>query len=127
MMFWFKLAWKSLWNRRLTAGLTVFSIAFSVALVLTIDRVRLDTRSSFTNTLSGTDLVVGARTGALNLLLYSVFRLGDASNNISWKNYQRLAQHPSVAWTIPFSLGDSHKGYRVLGTTEAYFEHYHMN
>ncbi len=123
-MFWLKLSWKSLLNRRLTAGLTLFSIAFSVALVLTIDRIRVDTRSSFTNTLSGTDLVVGARTGSLNLLLYTVFRIGNASNNIAWESYQNLAKHPAVKWTVPMSLGDSHKGYRVLGTSPAYFTHY---
>ena len=118
------LAWKSLLNRRFTAGLIVFSIALSVALLLGVERLRTESRNSFANTISGTDLVVGARSGAINLLLYSVFRIGDATNNISWKSYRKFAKHPQVKWTIPLSLGDSHRGFRVLGTNDDYFRHY---
>jgi putative ABC transport system permease protein len=118
------LAWQSLLNRRVTALLTVISIALSVTLLVGVERLRTEARASFASTLSGTDLIVGARTGAVQLLLYSVFRIGDATNNISWQSYQDIAAHPKVAWTVPISLGDSHRGFRVLGTTPAYFEHY---
>ena len=120
----FELAAKSLLNRRLTAGLTVLSVAVSVALLIGVDRIRTETRAGFTNTITGADLIVGARGGPLNLLLYSVFRIGDATNGIRWTSYQEIAARPEVAWTIPLSLGDSHRGYRVLGTTGAYFDHY---
>jgi len=118
------LAARSLWNRRGTALLTVFSIAVSVTLLLGVDRVRTEARASFANTISGTDLIVGARSGDLNLLLYSVFRIGNATNNITWQTYQELKDRREVAWTIPISLGDSHRGFRVMGTTLDYFEHY---
>ena len=119
-----RLAWKSLLNRRMTAALTLLSIALSVALLIGVERVRVDARESFANTISGTDLIVGARSGGVQMLLYSVFRIGNATNNISWKSYQDIAALPSVAWSIPMSLGDSHQGYRVLGTTQDYFTHY---
>ena len=119
-----RLALKSLWNRRATVLLTVLSIALSVSLLLGVERVRVDARAAFANTISGTDLVVGARSGAVQLLLYSVFRIGNATNNIGWESYQAIARHPKVEWTVPLSLGDSHRGYRVLGTTPAYFERY---
>lgn len=118
------LAWQSLWNRRFTALLTVISIAFSVTLLVGVERLRTEARMSFANTLSGTDLIVGARSGPVQLLLYSVFRIGDATNNISWQSYEDIKAHPLVEWTVPISLGDSHRGFRVLGTTQAYFEHY---
>jgi putative ABC transport system permease protein len=118
------LALKSLLNRRFTVGLILFSIALSVALLLGVERLRSESREAFANTISGTDLVVGARSGAINLLLYSVFRIGDATNNVSWKSYRRFADHRLVEWTIPLSLGDSHRGFRVLGTSGAYFRHY---
>ncbi|KPW89281.1 hypothetical protein ALO79_200145 [Pseudomonas syringae pv. castaneae] len=60
----------------------------------------------------------------MNLLLYSVFRIGNATNNIRWDSFEHFASNPKVKWAIPMSLGDSHRGYRVMGTTEAYFEHY---
>lgn len=118
------LAWKSLLNRRFTALLTVLSIALSVALLVGVERLRTEARASFANTLSGTDLIIGARTGSVQLLLYSVFRIGDATNNISWQSYRDIAAHPKVAWTVPLSLGDSHRGFRVMGTTNAYFDRY---
>jgi putative ABC transport system permease protein len=118
------LAARSLRNRRTTALLTVLSIAVSVALLIGVERIRTEAESGFANTISGTDLIVGARGGAINLLLYSVFRMGEATNNISWQTYQEIARRKEVAWTIPLSLGDSHRGFRVVGTTADYFEHY---
>ena len=104
----FGLAIKSLRNRKFTTILTVVSIALSVTLLLGVERIRKETRTSFANTISGTDLIVGARSGPLQLLLYSVFRIGNATNNISWESYQEIRRNPNINWTIPISLGDSH-------------------
>jgi putative ABC transport system permease protein len=118
------LTWRSLLNRRAAAFLVVVSIALSVALLLGIERLRQDVRGSFARTISGIDLVVGARSSPIELLLYSVFRVGNPTNNLSWKSYQAIAKHPDVAWMVPVSLGDSHKGFRVMGTSADYFVHY---
>ena len=118
------LAGKSLLNRRATALLTVMSIAVSVALLSAVERVRTDAQTSFSNTISGTDLIIGARSGELNLLLYSVFRIGSPTNSISWKSFEEISERREVAWTIPLSLGDAHRGFRVVGTNTDYFEHY---
>ncbi len=119
-----RIALRSLNNRRFTALQTIFAIALSITLLLAVERVRTETRASFASTISSTDLIVGARSGSVNLLLYSVFRIGNATNNIRWSSFEHFAQHPKVAWAVPMSLGDSHQGYRVLGTTEDYFTHY---
>ena len=118
------LALRSLANRRTTALLTLCAIAVSVALLLGVQKLRTAARDGFANTVSGVDLIVGARSGQINLLLYSVFRVGDATANVSWETYQKVARRSDVAWTIPLSLGDSHRGYRVLGTNLDYFRHY---
>ena len=119
-----RLALQSLLNRWLTALLTVLAIAFSVMLLLGVEKVRTGARQSFADTISGSDLIAGGRTGSLQLLLYSVFRIGNATNNITWQTFKDLAQRREVAWTIPISLGDSHRGFRVLGTSADYYEHY---
>jgi len=118
------LAIKSLRNRRVTAGLTVLSIALAVMLLLGVERIREQARESFTNTISGTDLIVGARNSPVHLLLASVFRIGNATNNVGWHTYRAIAERPGIAWTIPISLGDSHRGFRVLGTDHDYFDHF---
>jgi putative ABC transport system permease protein len=119
-----RLAWRSLLNRRGSVALTFLAISVSVFVLLGIEHVRQQTKFSFNNTVSGVDLIVGARTGDINLLLYSAFRLGSATNNVTWESYQKIAKKPKVAWTIPISLGDSHKSYRVMGTTIDYFKHF---
>ena len=118
------LALRSLWNRRITAALTVAAIAISVTLLLSVENLRAAARDGFAKTLSGADLIVGARSGPINLLLYSVFRIGDATANVTWESYQKIAKHPDVDWSIPISLGDSHRGFRVMGTSLDYFAHY---
>ncbi|WP_286239569.1 ABC transporter permease [Neptuniibacter halophilus] len=123
-MILFRLTWLSLLNRRNTLLLSLLSLSLSVFILLGVDMVRQQAKSSFTATVSGTDLIVGARSGQINLLLYSVFHIGNATNNISWQSYQEISQHPKVAWSIPLSLGDSHRGFRVLGTSQAYFRHF---
>lgn len=118
------LALKSVLNRKATAILTILTVAVSVILLLGVERVRTEAKSSFANTISGTDLIVGGRSGQVNLLLYSVFRIGNATNNIDWKSYEEFSQHNAVKWAIPISLGDSHKGFRVMGTNHSYFKNY---
>jgi putative ABC transport system permease protein len=118
------MAVRSAWNRRLTFGLIALTIALSVTLLLGVDRIRRDARESFAQSISGADLIVGARTSPVQLLLYSIFRMGEATNNMSWQSAEKIAGHPAVAWTLPLSLGDSHRGFPVLGTTNGYFDHF---
>lgn len=113
---------KSLWSRRFPVFLTVLTLGLSIALLLSIEKIRSGARKSFEQTVSGTDLIVGARSGPIQLLLYSVFHLGNATNNVSWQTFQHFSKDQEVKWAVPISLGDSHRGYRVVGTTRDYFE-----
>ncbi len=118
------LAWASLNNRRGSALLTILAVAVSVTLFLGVDKLRTSARESFQNTISGTDLIVGARTSPVSLVLFSVFHIGDPSANVTYKSYEWLESRPDIDWVVPISLGDSHEGYRVVGTTEDFFQYY---
>ncbi len=119
-----KLALKSLRFRKFSISLTVFSLAVSIMLFLAVDMIRVQVKDNFVNTVSGIDLIVGSRSGSIQLLLYSIFHIGNATNNISWETYERISKHPRISWSIPIALGDSHKGFRVVGTQEKFFQHY---
>ena len=119
-----RLALASLTARALTVAMTILAIALSVALFLGVEKVRTGAKASFADTISGTDLIVGARSGSVQLLLYSVFRIGNATNNMTWETYSDIAARPEVDWIVPISLGDSHRQFRVMGTTAAFFERY---
>lgn len=119
-----RLAIKSLLNRRASVLLTVMAIAVSVTLLLAVERVRDQVQSHFANTVSGTDLIIGARTGQTQLLLSSVFHIGSMTNNMSWESFADISSRPEVSWAVPISLGDSFQGLPVVATTNAYFEHF---
>ncbi len=121
----FRLTAKSLLNRKFTSSLTVLTLALSISLYLMVGRIKTASQQSFMNTVSKVDLIVGAKGGSLELLLYSVFHMGSATNNINYKAYEKYASHPQVEALIPLSLGDSHQGHRVVGTNENFFKHYH--
>ena len=118
------LTWKSIQNRKLTSLLCVASISLSVALLLGVERMKNGARDGFTNTISQTDLIVGAKGGTLQLVLYTVFRIGAPTNNIRYSSYNEIKNLPEVDWTIPISLGDAYRGYRVVGSDENLFKHY---
>lgn len=119
-----RLATHSLWHRRLIMGLALVSLALSVALLVGVERIRQGVRASFSGTISKTDLIVGAPAGPLQLLLYSVFNIGSGIGQVSYDSFSYFASHEDVEWAVPFSLGDSYQGSRVVGTTMGFFEHY---
>ncbi|MFC4701372.1 ABC transporter permease [Glaciecola siphonariae] len=114
----------SLRSRRSAVLLTLLSMLVSVSLLLSVEHIRSQAKQSFSRTVSDVDIIVGARTGQMNLLLYSIFRIGSPSNNLSWDSFEAVKNANNVAWAIPLSLGDSHRGYRVVGTNEDYFTYY---
>jgi len=118
------IAWQSLKSRRKTVTLTFLSLVVSISVLISVEHIRLQAKESFNRTISGVDLIVGAPSGELNLLLYSVFRMGSPTNNIRLESFDMLRSHKSVAWAIPISLGDSHRGFRVMGTNTDYFDYF---
>jgi len=120
----FQLAWRSLRNRPVTSLLTVAAVALSITLLLGVEQARRGMRESFTGTIKGTDLVVGARGGTLQLLLGAVFGIGSPTGSVPYAVYEQWSRHPAIRWTVPLAIGDSHRGYRVIGTTAGLFEHW---
>ncbi|MDR0716614.1 MAG: ABC transporter permease [Azoarcus sp.] len=118
------LALKSAWNRRSTLALMFLALTLSSVLLLALAHVRDAARTGFTGAVSGVDLVVGPRENPVSLVLYAIFHLGAARRNIAWESYEDIARRPEVAWSVPLALGDSHRGFPVLGTSADFFTHY---
>jgi putative ABC transport system permease protein len=118
------MARRSAWNRRSTLVWVVVSLALATALLWTLERLRHDLRTSFSQSVSGVDLIVGARSSPVQLMLFSVFHIGSVPQSMSMDSVRALSQHRSVSWVVPLSLGDSHRAFPVLGTTPAYFQHF---
>lgn len=118
------LAAASLWHRRRVLLLVTLTLTLSVTLLLGVQYLRTEVRQSFSNAVSGTDLIIGARSGQLNLLLYSVFHIGQATNNLRWSTFEVLEQDERIDWLVPLSLGDGYQGFRVVGTDRRFLDHY---
>ena len=121
-MIKFTLVFQSLLNRWLSCLLIILTLAFSISLYFTVSRIQESVKASFKSTVSGVDSIVAARGGNLQILLNSVFLIGEPSAPIQWNTYQDIANNNKIKWAVPISLGDSHKGYRVIGTTNNYFK-----
>ena len=120
----FGVAYQSLRYRIGGVVLAIAAVAISVFVLLSVEHVRHEARSSFASTVSNVDLIVGARTGEINLLLLSIFRIGTPTANVAWESVEAIAEQPNVEWVVPISLGDSHKNFRVVGTTAEFFDRY---
>lgn len=118
------LAASSAWNRRGTLLTTVVAMALSVSLLFGIERLRHSVRDAFSHSVSGTDLIIGSRSSPTQLMLYAVFRVGEPTQGMQFSSYQALAAHPAVAWAVPLALGDSYRGFPVIGTEASYFERF---
>lgn len=120
----FNLVLASLWSRKVMAILTCTSIGISMLVLIGVEHLRAEVKNNFERTISGVDLIVGSRTSGINLLLFSVFKIGNPSNNLQWKSYQNILNNNQVAWSVPLSMGDSHQGFSVIGTTDDYFKYF---
>lgn len=122
MSLWWSLAWRSAWSRRHALAMVALSVSVSVLILLGVQQLRHDARQSFTQALSGVDLIVGPRGSASELMLYSVFQVGRPSRNMAHEAYVALRALPQVRWAVPVQLGDTYRGFPVLGTTPELFE-----
>lgn len=118
-----ELAWASLRARSLAVSLVIVSLTCAMVLLLSLERIQSATKNGFDQSISGVDLIIGPRSGGIELVLYSVFHLGRPTNNITMETVEDLAQDASIDWLVPIALGDSHGPYRVIATTDAYFDH----
>jgi putative ABC transport system permease protein len=121
------LSLKSFRNRKFISFLCILSISLSLSLFLIVEKLRSGIEEGFTNSISNADLIVGARSGPLQLLLYTVFHMGSPTNNIRMESYEQIKKHAAVDWTIPISLGDSYKGFRVVATNKNFLDHYQFH
>ena len=123
MLIWLRIAIQSALARRGALLIMVLSTAISVAILLGVFKIRDDTKTSFSNAISGVDLVVGAKGSPTELILYSVFHIGRASNTIPATLEKNLVEDlRQVAWVVPVQLGDSYRNYPVVGTSIDFFK-----
>lgn len=120
------LAWRYLWARPLATVLHLVLLTLGLASVTFVLLVTEQVRRSFERDLAGVDLVVGAKGSPMQLILSGVFHIDAPTGNIKLADLQALAARPQVAQVIPLSLGDSFRGFRIVGTTPDWLGHYRL-
>jgi len=120
------LAFKYLWSRPLQAVLNLLLLTLGLASIAFVLLASEQIDRAFQRDLAGIDLVVGAKGSPMQLILAGVFHIDVPPGNISLEDVQELRKHPQVDKLIPLSLGDSFRGFRIVGTTTDYLAHYKM-
>jgi len=118
------LAWRYLWSRPLGAALNLLLLSLGLASITFLLLLGHQLQRAFDRDLAGIDLVVGAKGSPLQLILSGVLHLDVPTGNVPLQAVQALEQNPLVASVIPISLGDSFRGFRIVGTSPAYPAHY---
>ena len=117
-------AWQFLWSRPLAAALNLLLLSLGLASITLVLLVNHQIQQAFARDLAGIDVVVGAKGSPLQLILSGVFQIDTPTGNVPLADVQALQTNPQVAKLIPISMGDSFKGYRIIGTTPDYLSHY---
>jgi putative ABC transport system permease protein len=120
------LAFRYLWSRPLSALLNLLLLTLGLASITFVLLASEQVDRAFQRDLAGIDVVVGAKGSPMQLILAGVFHIDVPPGNIPLAEVEKLARHPHVATLIPLSLGDSFRGFRVVGTTAAYLRHYQL-
>lgn len=118
-----EIAIASLKARLFPVLLVVISLTASLTLLTASDRIKMGAQKGFNKSISGVDVILGPRSGGLDLVLYTVFHIGKPTNNITTKTVDDLRSRTDIKWLVPISLGDSHRGFRVVATNANYFTH----
>lgn len=118
------LSWRYLWSRPLGASLNVLLLSLGLASITFLLLVSFQLNKAFDKDLAGIDVVVGAKGSPMQLILCGVFHIDVPPGNIPLKAVKALEKNPLIASVIPISLGDNLRGFRIVGTSHAYVDHY---
>ena len=118
------LSWRYLWSRPLGAILNVLLLSLGLASITFLLLVSFQLSKAFDKDVAGIDVVVGAKGSPMQLILCGVFHIDVPQGNIPLKAVKALKDNPMVASVIPISLGDNFRGFRIVGTSAEYIQHY---
>jgi len=120
----FVLSWRYLWSRPLAASLNLLLLALGLASISFVLLISQQINRAFERDLAGIDVVVGAKGSPMQLILSGVFHIDAPTGNVPLAAIRELEKNPQVAKVIPISLGDSFRGFRIVGTSQDYVKHY---
>ncbi|MBC6426620.1 MAG: ABC transporter permease [Ekhidna sp.] len=115
---------KNVLAKPLSALLSILLFGFGVSIIVLILLVSSFLKSEIAKNAQGIDLVVGAKGSPLQIILANIFHIDFPTGNIALRDADNLTKNRLIASAIPLSLGDSYKGYRIVGTTRKYPELY---
>ena len=118
------LSWRYLWSRPLAASLNLLLLTLGLAAITFVLLASQQISRAFERDLAGIDLVVGAKGSPMQLILSGVFHIDAPTGNVPLAAVKELETNPQVAKVIPISLGDSFRGFRIVGTSLDYIKHY---
>ncbi|MFO0388776.1 MAG: ABC transporter permease [Alphaproteobacteria bacterium] len=110
--------------RALTNVLLVSLLAIGMATLVLLTHFGHQAEQRLAGDAKGIDLVVGAKGSPLQLILSTVYHTDIPTGNISVRDAEAIRRLPEIASTIPMALGDSYRGFRIIGSEASYISLY---
>jgi len=123
MNIW-KISIQNIKSKPLYSLISIFLLSLSIALLLGIQQLKISFKHQMENNLGDIDLVVGAKGSPLQLVLSSILHLDNPTGNIPYKEAKNLVKNPMIKRATPISYGDNYKGFRIIGSTPGFLDHY---
>jgi putative ABC transport system permease protein len=118
------LSWKNIINKPLSMLLSLLLLALGTALISVLLLVTTQVEDKFDKNQAGVDLIIGAKGSPLQLVLATMYHIDNPTGNINLNDFKEFRNsyigRQQVKKAIPISVGDSHKGHRIVGTTNEY-------
>ncbi|MGQ9805465.1 MAG: ABC transporter permease [Chlorobiales bacterium] len=117
----FSLVLSNIAQRKISVFLTALSVALGVALIAATLDIKRQVEEKFSQTSIGYELILGAKGSPLQLVLNTVYQLGNPTGNLPYSTYELYRKSPLVSYAIPMGLGDNYRGFRIVCTTTEFF------
>jgi putative ABC transport system permease protein len=121
MTLW-HIAWNYLWNRKLTTFLTIISVALGVGLITSVLLLSYEVERRFVQEGQSFDIAVGAKGSTQQLVLSTVYFIGIPAGVMPASYYETLKKEEEVLAAFPITMGDSYRGFRIVGTIREMLE-----
>ncbi len=119
-----KISWANLKQKKLSSFLSGLLLALGIGIISLLLLLNQQLDAQFRRNIRGIDMVVGAKGSPLQLILSSIYQIDAPTGNVPLAEVNNLRRNPFVKTVIPLSLGDNYRGFRIVGTTPAYVQHF---
>lgn len=118
----FKFAFKNMAIKKAKIVLIVISIVISACVGILAYNISEQVDSGFKTTAAYYDMIIGPSGSSTQLAMNTMFFTDKPLGTISYEYVEQLQKDTRVNKVVPFTMGDSYNGAKIVGTTADFLE-----